>query len=134
MAALCSAGILAAGCASAPKSDARAAEGSWHGQEAGVVSDQGSPTLMIQGDRVEFHDANPIIWFKGTLTLDESPTPKQFALLVTECPLPPLVGQTIHGIYRLVGGKLTLSAYGPGAAPVPTAFDAPGAHQFVFTH
>lgn len=130
--ALCSAGILIAGCSNTPIPDGKMAEGKWHGVVANAAPGQPVPQLVVTGDIVEFHDANPAIWVKGKLTLRETTTPKQLDLLVSEAFIPMLVGQTIHGIYKVDGEKLVLAAGEPGAA-LPTGFDAPGEHQFVFS-
>lgn len=129
---LCSVGILALGCAKATKPDSVTLQGSWSGSEVGVTA-PGSPTLVLTGTTVEFHDADTNVWYKATFTLREDTNPKQLEAVVTDCPFPNYVGKTSHGIYKIEDGKLTFAANEPGNAAVPASFDAKGTRAFVFT-
>ena len=136
---LCSVGILASGCskshtgdsATAQKPESAILQGTWIGQEVGGNA-QGSPSLTVSGTNMEFHGENPQEWYKATFTLREDTTPKQLEAVLTECPFPQYVGKTGHAIYKIEGGKLTLTGNEPGNPAVPASFDAQGARQFVF--
>ena len=130
MIALC-VGMLA-GCSKAHKPDALVVQGTWSGQEA-RANTEASPSLIIEGTKLEFHGANPSEWYKATFSLREDTTPKQLEAVITECPFPQYVGKTSHGIYRIEDGKLTFAANEPGNEAVPASFDAPGARKFVMT-
>jgi uncharacterized protein (TIGR03067 family) len=137
---LCGVGILASGCskssapdsAASPKPDSAILQGKWSGQEVGANT-QGSPSLTVDGAKLEFHGANPQEWYKATFTLREDTTPKQLEAVVTDCPAPQYVGKTAHAIYKIEGGKFTLTGNEPGNPAVPASFDAQGARQIVFT-
>jgi len=133
MTVLCSVGILAAGCSKPHQPDSVVLQGTWSGQEVGVKKTQGSPSLIVEGTRLEFHDANPGVWYKGTFSLREDATPKQFEMVVTDCPFTNYVGKTAHGVYKIEGGKFTFAANEPGNPAVPATFDAQGTREFVFT-
>ena len=137
---LCSVGILASGCSKSntqnsvtpQKPDSVVLQGAWSGQEVGAKA-PGSPALTFAGTTLEFHGANPQEWYKGTFTLKEDTNPKQLDAVVTECPFPQYVGKTVHAIYKIEDGKLTLTGNEPGNPAVPASFDAQGARQIVFT-
>jgi uncharacterized protein (TIGR03067 family) len=130
--ALCSAGILVSGCSKPHTADSVALQGTWSGQEVGAKA-QGSPSLTLDGTKLEFHGANPHEWYKATYTLREDTTPKQLEAVITDCPAPQYVGKTAHAIYKIEDGKLTLTGSEPGNPAVPASFDAQGARQIVFT-
>ena len=137
---LCSIGILASGCSESHPADSVAVQkpdsvllqGTWSGEEVGGNA-QGSPSLIIAGTNIEFHGANPQEWYKATFTLREDTTPKQLEAVLDECSFPQYVGKTVHAIYEIKDGKLTLTGNEPGNPAVPASFDAQGARQFVFT-
>jgi uncharacterized protein (TIGR03067 family) len=140
MFALCSACILLSGCsqshtpdsAATQKPDSVVLQGTWTGQEVGAPT-QGSPSLAFHGTNLEFHGANPQEWYKGSFTLREDTTPKQLEAVITDCPAPQYVGKTAHAIYKLEGGKLTLTGNEPGNPAVPASFNARGTREIVFT-
>lgn len=126
--------LAAAACSktSAPvASDVPVLQGTWKGRETGVTG-PGSPVLVLTGNNLEFHGADPNEWYKGTYTLLETSNPKQLVAIITECPDPTYVGKRVFAIYRLEGGTLTLSANEPGGRSFPAAFDSPGTRQFTF--
>ena len=94
---------------------------------------EGSPSLVLDGTKMEFHGANTNEWYKATFSLREDTTPKQLDVVVTDCVFPKYVGKTAHGIYKIEDGKLTLAANEPGNPEVPTSFNAQSARKFVFT-
>jgi uncharacterized protein (TIGR03067 family) len=125
MVVLSGAAILIAGCATLEKSDVAALQGTWKGK---VI--QGNPehpcSLVISGKSYEFRDdADTNVWYKGTFTLRENTTPRQYIALVSECPFPQYVGKTSMAIYRLERGTLTIAGNEPGIAAAPPALDAP---------
>ena len=128
----CILGILAGGCSKSHPPDSLVIQGTWLGQVVGAKT-QGSPSLVLDGTKLEFHGANPQEWYKATYTLREDTTPKQLDAVVTECPFAQYVGKTAHAIYKIEDGKFTLTGNEPGNPAVPAGFDAPGARQIVFT-
>ena len=137
---LCSVGILVSGCSKShtpdsvatQKPDSVVLQGTWSGQEVGAET-QGSPSLTLDGTKLEFHGANTQEWYKATFTLRVDTTPKQLEAVVTDCPAPQYVGKTAHAIYKIEDGKFTLTGNEPGNPAVPASFDAQGARQIVFT-
>ena len=140
MTAFCS-GILATGCSkshtpdpvAAQKPDSVVLQGTWSGQELGGTT-PGSPSLIVEGTKVEFHGANTQEWYRATFLIREDKTPKQLEAVISECPFPEYVGKTSRAIYRIEDGKMTLAANEPGNPAVPASFDAQGARKFVLTH
>ncbi len=93
---------------------------------------QGNPehacSLVISGKNYEFRDdADTNVWYKGTFSLREDTTPRQYIAVISECPFPQYVGKTSMAIYRMEGGTLTITGNEPGNSTVPLAFDTPGA-------
>jgi uncharacterized protein (TIGR03067 family) len=129
---LCSAAILASGCATTHRPDSLTLQGIWSGQEV-VANTPGSSSLIIKGTDLEFHGADANDWIKGTFSLREDTTPKQLEGVVTDCASAEYVGKTVHAIYKIEGGKLTLTGNEPGNSAVPASFDAQGARMFEFT-
>lgn len=129
---LCAMAMLASGCATTvPKSDSAALQGTWKGQEVSRRS-EGTCSLTISGNAVEFIGADTNEWYKGTFILREDADPKQLVAAITECPMAQYQGKTTYAIYRLENGTLTLTGNEPGNPEVPASFDAPGARKFVF--
>ena len=129
---LCSSVILASGCSKSHKQDSLTLQGTWSGSEVGG-NIEGSPSLILDGTKLEFHGANPHEWYKATFSLREDTTPKQIEGVVTDCAFPKYVGKTFHGIYKIEDGKFTLTANKPGNPAVPASFDMKDAREFVFT-
>lgn len=125
--------LIASGCTTTAvhRSDSAALQGSWTGQEVGR-SAEGACTLAISGNALEFHDTETQEWYKGTYTLQEDLNPKQLNGLITNCPAPEYIGTTVHAIYRIDAGTLTLAGDQPGNPEAPKTFDAAGARMFVF--
>ena len=93
---------------------------------------QGNPehqcSLVFSGGAYAFRDeVDTNVWYKGTFTLREDTTPRQFIGVVSECPFPQYVGKTSMAIYRLESGTLTIAGHEPGITAAPSAFDAPDA-------
>jgi uncharacterized protein (TIGR03067 family) len=127
---LSSAAILVAGCATTHKADLAALQGIWSGQE---VAANTPASLTIKGADLEFYGAADNDWIKGTFSLREDTTPKQLEAVVTDCASADYVGRTVHVIYKIEGGKLTVTGNEPGNLSVPASFNAPGARTFEFT-
>ena len=106
-------------------------QGTWKGAEIGRPG-PGPATLIISSNKLEFRGADTNEWYKATIVLHEDTSPRQLIAVVTDCPAPPYVGKTANAIYRLEGKALRLSGNEPGEATMPTAFDSPGARQFLF--
>lgn len=129
---LCSVGILAFGCSKSRKPDSITLQGTWSGLWVGHEK-QGAHSLVLDGTTFEYRGARPDDWEKATFSVREDTTPKQLDAVVTDCPAPGYVGKTIHMIYKIDDGKLTLAASKPGNLDAPESFDAEGARVFVFT-
>lgn len=124
---VCGAAILVAGCSTLHKSDVATLQGAWRGR---VI--QGNPehecSLVISGQNFEFRDKTDAkVWYKGTFSLREDTSPRQYIALISECPFPEYVGKTSMAIYRMEGGTLTIAGNEPGKPDAPSAFDAPDA-------
>jgi uncharacterized protein (TIGR03067 family) len=113
------------------KSDLATIQKSWHGQE-GAGAAAGTNSLVLSGNSLEFHGANPQEWYKGTFTLHEDTTPKQMIVLITDCAAPQYVGKTANAIYKIENGTLTIAGNEPGNPTMPAAFDAPGCRLITF--
>ncbi len=121
----------AVGCSTLHNSDATALQGTWNGREIGA-SPETPRQLMISGQHIEYHGANPDDWGKGTYTLREDTQPKQLLIVLTECGSPKYIGKTACVIYKIEGNTLTAAANEPGDPAAPSSFDASGARQMVF--
>lgn len=119
------------GCASLHKSDSTALQGTWKGEEVGEHK-QGPCYLIIAGQTLEFRGADTNEWYKGNFTLREETKPPQLIGEIKECPFPQYNGKTVHAIYRIAEGTLTLTGNEPGNPEAPASFDAVGARHFVF--
>src|SRR5271157_2013189 len=142
------AALFAAGCSTPSKSNSAAAaaegstpskahstalEGSWHGNEL-TPGQQGSASLTLSGQTLEFHGADANDWCKGTFILRENTDPKQLVGTITDCPSAEAVGKTVYAIYKIENGSLTISGNAPGDLNIPAAFDTSGTRQFVLKH
>ena len=116
---------------SAVKSDLAAIQKTWHGEEHGQPANQAN-SLILSGNNLEFHGANPQEWYKGTFTLREDTTPKQMIVTITDCPAPQYVGKIANAIYRIENGALIIAGNEPGNPAVPASFDAPGCRLIRF--
>jgi uncharacterized protein (TIGR03067 family) len=124
---LCGAVILIAGCSTFHKSDVATLQGAWRGR---VI--QGNPehqcSFLITGKNYEFRDdTDTNVWYKGTFSLREDTTPREYIALISECPFPQYVGKTALAIYQIEDGTLTITGNEPGKLAAPLAFDAPDA-------
>jgi uncharacterized protein (TIGR03067 family) len=115
------------------KSAPTAFEGSWHGHD--VTPGHESPaSITFSGQTLEFHGGDADDWAKGTFTLHEDATPKQFVGVVTDCAAPENIGKKACAIYKIENGTLTLTGSPLGSSDFPPAFDAPECRQLVFKH
>jgi uncharacterized protein (TIGR03067 family) len=119
------AALLAVGCSTIHTSDAAKLQGSWEGQPRQSTS---GPKfyLVLKGNNFDFHDADQKVFYRGTFSIREDTTPKQFIAKLTESCQPQYVGKTSMAIYLLQEGKLTLAGNEPGKPEPPATFDAPG--------
>jgi hypothetical protein len=119
-----------AGCVTTThKSDLTSLQGSWRGR---VV--QGSTehpcSFIVTGQNYEFHDlAETNVWYKGTFSLREDRTPRQYIASISACPFPQYVGASTTAIYRLAVDNLTIAANEPGSGSIPTSLDQPEASR-----
>jgi uncharacterized protein (TIGR03067 family) len=130
---LLGAATLASGCAGLHKSDTAQFQGNW----AGDVFEHGKKvatcTFAITGNTFDFHSGEAPVYYKGTFTLREDTTPKQFLATVMDCSISQYKGKTSVAIYKLEDGKLTITANEPGKQIPPVSFDAPDASSVVLT-
>jgi uncharacterized protein (TIGR03067 family) len=115
------------------KTMATAFEGSWKGRDV-TPGNEGTVSLIVSGQNLEFHGSQPDDWLKGTFTLHEDANPKQLVGVVTDCASADNVGKKIHAIYKIEDGTMTISGSGLDDPNFPSSFDAPGTRQLVFKH
>lgn len=116
---------------SAVKSDLATLQKSWHGEEGGGPGGQ-TNSLILSGNNLEFHGANPQEWYKGTFTLREDTNPKQMIVTITDCPAQQYIGKVSNAIYKIENGNLIIAGNEPGNPAVPASFDAPGSRLITF--
>jgi uncharacterized protein (TIGR03067 family) len=115
------------------KSNPTTLEGAWKGRDV-TPGQEGPATLKFVGQTVEFHGATDEDWLKGTFTVREDTTPKQWIGVITDCSSADAIGKKCYAIYKLEDGTLTIAGYPIGTEEFPTAFDAANARQFVLKH
>jgi uncharacterized protein (TIGR03067 family) len=111
----------------AARTDETAMQGNWKGRS---VNDnpQHQVVFVISGKNFDFRDETETNnWYKGTFTLREDISPRQFIATITECPFPQYVGKTSKANYKIEKSTLTIAANEPGKEGVPQDFDAEGA-------
>jgi uncharacterized protein (TIGR03067 family) len=111
--------------------DATELEGVWKGVEI-TKDNEGPASLTFSGQTLDYHGHEDGDWLKGTFTLREDTTPRQFIGVITACDNPDAIGKKCYAIYKIEDGALTVSGAAPGESDFPSAFDATGAREFVF--
>ncbi len=107
-------------------------QGAWEGVETGRES-EGKCTLNVNGDTLSLQTGNKQDWYKATFTLPAGTDPQQLRATITDCPAPEFDGRSALAIFKLEGGKLTLSGHPPGSADAPRSFEGDAeARTFVF--
>jgi uncharacterized protein (TIGR03067 family) len=107
-----------------------ALQGTWKGYDATSGTDA-TCSLVISGEKLEFHGTDKNDWCKGTFTLQEGANPKQIIGVIRECPELDAVGTTVYAIYKVEGNTLTLVGNQPGSPFIPAHFDAPGCRKLI---
>jgi len=125
------AAIFASGCSTPTKSNSTVFEGSWTGRDV-TPGREGPASLLVSGDTLEFHGADPTDWLKATFTLHDDTNPKQCDGVVIECPEHDYVGKNFYSIYKIEDGILAVAGNEPGNTNIPSTFDAPGTRQIIF--
>jgi len=111
----------------AAKSDEAAMQGTWKGLSVSE-SPQHKVIFVVSGRHFDFYDETETNnWYKGTFTLSEDTSPRQFIATITACPFPQYLGKTSKAIYKIEKGTLTITANEPGKEGVPEDFDSEGA-------
>jgi uncharacterized protein (TIGR03067 family) len=128
---LAAAAILTVGCSTLHKSDFSALQGTWKGYEASHPANA-TAHITFSGNTLDYQGVNANDRCKGTFTLREDTNPKQLVGVLTDCPETQYVGKTVHAIYKLEAGTLTLTGNEPGNPAVPTSFEEADARKFVF--
>ncbi|MDB6029643.1 MAG: hypothetical protein JWM68_5866 [Verrucomicrobiales bacterium] len=130
MAVLSGVAILVSACTTLFGADSTTLQGTWKGQA--TDGDTASACrLTISGNTLDFRGADTNDWYKGTFTLKEDTTPKQFIATITECGVPEYNGKQAHAIYQIEAGTLTMAANEPGNPKAPSGFDAPDIRKVV---
>ncbi len=111
------------------KSDTTTLQGTWKGHEIGG-DPNGTCSLIFSGTNIEYKGTDTNDWAKGTFTIKEDTTPRQFDITVAACPAPESVGKVCHVIYEIKDGTLKIAGNGPGDTNVPTSFESPDARKF----
>ena len=108
----------------AAKSDETAIQGTWKGHSK-RDNPEHQVTFVVSSKHFDFRDETETNnWYKGTFTLKEDASPRQFIATITECPFPQYVGAKSKAIYKIEKGTLTITANEPGKEGVPEDFDA----------
>src|SRR4051812_39953499 len=108
----------------AAKSDETAMQGTWKGRSV-RDNPEHQITFVISGKSFDFHDETETNnWYKGTFTLKEDASPRQFIAKITDCPFPQYVGKTSMSIYKIENATLTITANEPGKQEIPGDFDS----------
>jgi uncharacterized protein (TIGR03067 family) len=108
----------------ATRSDETAIQGSWKGRSKSDNPEH-QVVFVVSGKHFDFRDETETNnWYKGTFTLKEDASPRQFIATITECPFPQYLGKTSKAIYKIEKGTLTITANEPGKEAVPEDFDA----------
>jgi uncharacterized protein (TIGR03067 family) len=124
---------VASASATTPKANPTVLEGSWHGHET-TPGQQGTASLIVSGQSLEFHGAAGNDWLKATFALREDANPKEWVGTITDCANAEYVGKKAYAIYSLENGTLTIAGNEPGNTDIPATFDASGSRGFVFKH
>jgi len=124
--------IGVAGC-SKRAADKSSLEGHWTGY------DQSQPnakcTLVITGNQLEYHGADPGDWARGTFELNEKTQPAQMDLMVTANPSKESVGKMLPIIYQMQGDELHVAVGSGGSVQRPASFaKVPNVRLFTFKH
>lgn len=105
------------------KSDQTAIQGTWKGRSK-RDNPEHQVTFAVSGKHFDFHDETETNnWYKGTFTLKEDASPRQFIATITECPFPQYIGKTSKAIYKIDKDTLTITANEPGKEVIPKDFD-----------
>ena len=123
--------VVALGRVAEDKSGAGALQGTWKGKEIGN-DDNNACRLIFTGNNIEYRGVDTNDWIKGTFTLQDDKTPRQFAATITACANTDTVGKTSVVIYKIEDGVLSVAGNRPGETNAPATFDAPGARHFEF--
>jgi len=100
-----------------------AMQGTWKGKSA-RENPAHQVTFVVSGKNFDFRDETDTNnWYKGTFTVKDDTTPKQFIAKITACPFPDYVGKTSRAIYKIENGTLTITANEPGKEEIPADFD-----------
>ena len=118
-----SAGGEKAGDKQAASSDETAIQGTWKGRSV-RDNPEHQVVFVVSGKHFNFRDETETNnWYKGTFTLKEDASPRQFIATITECPFPQYVGAKSKAIYKIEKGTLTITANEPGKEVMPKDFD-----------
>ena len=117
----------------AAKSDQTAIQGTWKGRTR-RDNPEHQVTFVVSSKHFDFRDETETNnWYKGTFTLKEDTSPRQFIATITECPFPQYIGRTSQAIYKIEKDTLTITANEPGKEGVPEDFDAAEASSIEVT-
>jgi uncharacterized protein (TIGR03067 family) len=96
-------------------------QGKWSGH--GAESDADNWEWTIAGDKIEARTSGGDT-YKGTLKINDRTSPAQVDVKLTDCSDSSLNDETVQGIIKVEGRKMTFCLSEPGRGPRPTAFDS----------
>lgn len=98
-------------------------EGTWVGTTGEGYG--GEWTFVISKGKMEVKGPD-YDFYSGTITLNTKTNPNQAEFKIDKCSPPEYVGETLLGIYKLNGNKLTLAASEPGSTSRPAFLESGG--------
>jgi len=116
--------FLLVGCDQTPPAEVTALQGSWKGKDTAENKDV---VLTISGRSADFKYGDQS--YKGSYGITPG-EPKQLTAKIVESTVQSYVGQEAKFIYKIEGGTLTMSGFGPGKG-FPATFDQEGARRMV---
>ncbi len=96
-------------------------QGTWKGKELGGSG--GEWKLVITGDQVLVDGPGPED-YTGTITLDETTSPKSARLRIDKCAVKEYIGTTANNIYKFEDDKFILAGTEPGSDTKPASFQS----------
>ena len=118
------AGLVINGCKRSDDSasaDMKLLQGNW----AGSAPSLGEFKMNISGGKFELKELYSDLYYKGTITLNETTTPKQIDFRIKDSSIKQIVGATVAAIYEIEENAFKFASYNPGDSTRPADFDIP---------
>ena len=80
-------------------------------------------TMVITDGKFDFKAPSSGVWYKGTFTLNETPTPRQADFKIVDCSIEQYKGTTAMGIYKVDKDTLSFASYEPGTETRPASLE-----------